>query len=147
VIKLTLLQPNGELPIQQWTFDVAEKISIGRSSRNEVVLYSAVVSRQHITIIRDEHGDWILKNLGTNGTFIEGNPIDEILVYNGMIIRLAGTGPQIQINTEQNSEALNRQIARMINPDDKFLTSRDTDTGEDDDGPATTFSVGRMPQR
>jgi len=126
VITLTLLQPNKELPIQQWTFEVVEKINIGRSSENEVVLYSAVVSRKHLSIIKNPNGEWIIKSVGTNGTYIEGEPIIQVVAYDGMIMRLAGSGPQIQINIKKDPKSLNRTIGKMINPDDKLSTSSDT---------------------
>jgi serine/threonine-protein kinase len=63
-----------------------------------VILYSAVVSRHHVEIHRTEHG-WRVKSLGTNGTYLDGKRIDEIPVEDGIIIRLARSGPNIQIHT------------------------------------------------
>ena len=127
MITLTLLQPGKELPIQQWTFDVAEKISIGRSSENEVVLYSAVVSRKHLTILKNQTGEWIVKSLGTNGTYVEGELVVQTTAYDGMIMRLAGSGPQLQINIQKDVHALNRKIGKILNAKNKLSTSRDTE--------------------
>lgn len=96
VITLTLLHPLKETPVQHWKFNPESVIRIGRSTDNEVVLYSAVVSRRHIEIRRTE-SSWVLFSLGANGTYINGNKITKVSVEDGMIIRLASSGPQIQI--------------------------------------------------
>lgn len=81
-------------------------IRIGRSTDNDVILYSAVVSRHHVEIHRVDRG-WEIKSLGTNGTYLEGKRIAQAPVQNGIIIRLARSGPNIQINTtEEKRDAL-----------------------------------------
>jgi pSer/pThr/pTyr-binding forkhead associated (FHA) protein len=98
VITLSLLHPLHKTPVQHWSFDQEPVIRIGRSSDNHVILYSAVVSRHHVEIHRIDHG-WRVKSLGTNGTYLDGKRIDEIPVEDGIIIRLARSGPNIQIRT------------------------------------------------
>ncbi|NJK49353.1 FHA domain-containing protein [Candidatus Gracilibacteria bacterium] len=95
-ITLTLLQPGKNIPLQNWTFDTESVIRIGRSMDNDVVLYSAVVSRRHIEIRRDRTR-WEVVSLGANGTYVDGKPITTVSAEDGMIIRLASSGPQIQI--------------------------------------------------
>jgi hypothetical protein len=36
-------------------------------------------------------------NIGANGTFVEEQQIDKERIHNGMVIRLAATGPKLQI--------------------------------------------------
>ncbi len=72
-------------------------IRIGRSTDNNVVLYSAVVSRHHVEIHRTDSG-WSVKSIGTNGTYLDGRRITEVPVEDGIIIRLARSGPNIQIH-------------------------------------------------
>lgn len=72
-------------------------IRIGRSTDNHVVLYSAVVSRHHVEL-RWTGRNWEVVNLGTNGTYLDGKPITQALVEDGLIIHLARSGPKIQIN-------------------------------------------------
>jgi pSer/pThr/pTyr-binding forkhead associated (FHA) protein len=99
VITLTLLHPLQSVPVQSWTFNAESKIRIGRSTNNDVVLYSAVVSRHHVEIRKVEE-DWEVVNLGANGTYIEGERINQIVAADGMIIRLASSGPKILIKIE-----------------------------------------------
>ncbi|MDB9434281.1 FHA domain-containing protein [Microcystis aeruginosa] len=98
MITLTLLHPSQATPLQHWQFDNDQStILIGRALDNHVVLYSAVVSRRHLEIRRNDRDDWELENLGANGTFVNGKPIEKTAVVDGMVVRLAASGPQIQI--------------------------------------------------
>lgn len=99
VIKLTLLHPFQSIPVRSWTFQQGPIIRIGRSMKNHVVLYSAVVSRHHVELRQFDRG-WKIVNLGTNGTYIEGVPISESWVENGQVIHLAISGPKIQLNID-----------------------------------------------
>ncbi|PSB18964.1 serine/threonine protein kinase [Phormidesmis priestleyi ULC007] len=97
VITLTLLHPVQLKPVQCWTFDDESVIRIGRSPDNQVILYSAVVSRHHVEL-RRINSVWEVESLGANGTYLDGKRIAQVPVRNGMIIRLARSGPNIQIH-------------------------------------------------
>ncbi len=99
MITLTLLHPLQSVPVQSWTFEPESVIRIGRSTDNEVILYSAVVSRHHVEIRRNGSG-WEIVSLGANGTYIDGKRITQMPVVDGLIIRLASSGPKIQIHIE-----------------------------------------------
>ncbi len=107
MITLTLLHPVQTIPVQNWTFETEPIIRIGRSADNDVVLYSAVVSRHHVEI-RRSGSDWEVANVGANGIYIDEQRIDQTRVLDGMIIRLASSGPQIQIriNSEESKAKL-----------------------------------------
>ncbi|WP_035985841.1 FHA domain-containing protein [Leptolyngbya sp. KIOST-1] len=100
MITLSLLHPLHKTPVQSWSFDREPVICIGRSTDNNVVLYSAVVSRHHVEIHRTDKG-WAVKSIGTNGTYLEGRRITEVPVEDGIIIRLARSGPNIQIHISE----------------------------------------------
>ncbi len=104
MITLTLLHPLQPVPVQSWTFEEESQIRIGRSTSNEVVLYSAVVSRHHVEI-RKVGKEWEVANLGANGTYINGTRIDKTVALDGMIIRLASSGPKILIKIESEELA------------------------------------------
>jgi pSer/pThr/pTyr-binding forkhead associated (FHA) protein len=74
-------------------------IAIGRSPENDVVLYSSVVSRHHVQL-KYVNGNWQIINLGKNGTYLKGEAIANALVVDGMEIELAGSGPKIVINVD-----------------------------------------------
>jgi serine/threonine-protein kinase len=106
VITLVLLHPQQATPVQTWIFKQEPIVRIGRANDNQVVLYSAVVSRHHVEI-RHKGLQWEIVNLGTNGTYMEGQRIDHLMATDGMIIRLARSGPMIQIrlNTDLSDSA------------------------------------------
>lgn len=99
VITLTLLHPLQSIPVRSWTFTQDDVIRIGRSLKNHVVLYSAVVSRYHVEIRHQDH-TWVVVNLGINGTYIDGQPITEVPLVDGQLIHLAMSGPRILLNIQ-----------------------------------------------
>lgn len=125
MIKLTLLHPLQSIPVRSWTFFEDEVvIRIGRSTDNHVVLYSAVVSRHHVEI-RWTGQNWEVVNLGTNGTYLDGKPIIQTLVEDGLIIHLARSGPKIQINLGE--KALKPETSRVqVQPIESHLNHDST---------------------
>ncbi|WP_192843582.1 protein kinase domain-containing protein [Leptolyngbya sp. NIES-2104] len=105
MITLTLLHPVQLTPVQHWTFDESTIVRVGRSTDNQVVLYSAVVSRYHAEL-RRVNSSWELVSLGANGTYFEGKRISQLPVRDGMIFRLARSGPNLQIHLDR-SDTLN----------------------------------------
>lgn len=137
VITLSLLHPLNKTPLQSWTFDQESVIRIGRSTDNDVVLYSAVVSRYHVEIHRTADG-WDVKSLGTNGTYVEGKRVSQVPVQNGVIIRLARSGPNIQINTSGPKrsaieELLQKRLQRDTPPADSSFSNHETAIPSSDD--------------
>lgn len=102
MITLTLLHPIQSTPVQSWTFEHEPVIRIGRSTDNHVILYSAVVSRHHVELRRTD-ANWEIVNLGANGTYLDGKQITQIPVVDGVVIRLARSGPNIQIHLGSSS--------------------------------------------
>lgn len=129
VITLTLLHPSHATPLQHWQFDNDRStILIGRAVDNHVVLYSAVVSRQHLEIRRNDRNNWELENLGANGTFLNGKPIKKTAVVDGMVVRLAASGPQIQIRLIDEDEQPKLILKPLENPLAANQTQLEKDT-------------------
>lgn len=104
MITLTLLHPLQAVAVQSWTFSDESSIKIGRATNNEVVLYSAVVSRHHVEIKKS--GDsWEAVNLGSNGTYVDGKRIEKSEILDGAIVRLASSGPKLLIKIESDSSS------------------------------------------
>jgi len=108
-ITLVLLHPLKAVAVQNWTFDSETTIRVGRSMDNDVVLYSAVVSRRHVEI-RPVGNQWEIVNIGANGTYINGKRVDKAPAINGTIIRLASSGPQIKIQIESEDSQMNADL-------------------------------------
>lgn len=131
MITLILLHPHESLPPQNWTFECEPIIRIGRAASNDVVLYSAVVSRHHVEIRQVEEG-WEIVSLGANGTYVDGERVSQVPVTDGVIFRLARSGPQIQIRLEIEAN-------RAIN---KINTQANSLTPQNQSSPAT-IDLGR----
>jgi pSer/pThr/pTyr-binding forkhead associated (FHA) protein len=129
VIKLTLLHPVQSIPVRSWTFDNQAVIRIGRSTDNNVVLYSAVVSRRHVELRRNG-SNWEVINLGSNGTYLCDEPITQVAAVNGLIIQLARSGPKILITLE-NPE-LKPTDAKVKSPSNRKSANSSDLTAEDD---------------
>lgn len=103
MITLTLLHPLQSVAVQSWSFHDESSIKIGRATNNEVVLYSAVVSRHHVEVRKSGEDEWEVVNLGSNGTYIDGQRVEQTKALDGMIFRLASSGPKILIKIEASS--------------------------------------------
>ncbi|MFM9268560.1 protein kinase domain-containing protein [Tychonema sp. BBK16] len=93
---LTLLDPEQQTPLQQWSFESESIIRIGRSPENNIVIPNALVSRMHLELQRIKNGvssQWYLVNSGTNGTFVNGMPLSQGWISDGALIQLARGGP------------------------------------------------------
>ncbi len=87
----------NSIPVQSWTFLSEDVVRIGRATDNNAILFSAVVSRHHAELRWSEADGWVLVNMSPNGTYFNGEAIKTMAVEDGMIIRLATSGPKIQI--------------------------------------------------
>jgi len=110
VITLTLLHPLQSTPIQSWTFDQETQVSVGRSTDNHVVLYSAVVSRHHVELCY-ENLVWEVVSLGANGTYMDNQRVTRSPLKDGSVFRLARSGPNLQVSIPATSSTpLGRNI-------------------------------------
>ncbi len=103
MITLTLLHPLQSVAVQSWEFNDEPSIRIGRATDNEVVLYSAVVSRHHVEIRKSGAEEWEVVNVGSNGTYIDGERVEQTKALDGMVVRLAKSGPKILLKIESSS--------------------------------------------
>jgi len=140
-IALTLLHPSRSTPVQSWTFDSTSVIQIGRANDSDVILYSAVVSRHHLELRYRDDNCWEIINYGANGTYVNGKPISQASVSDGMVIRLGESGPKIRIRLGSvDPKTLGKTVVRAQSPQtgsfnlarskSTFLTSRSAHPAE-----------------
>ena len=113
MITLTLLHPLQSVAVKSWEFKDEPIIRIGRATDNEVVLYSAVVSRHHVEIRKSGIDDWEVVNVGSNGTYIDGERVEKTTALDGMIVRLAKSGPKILLKIESSSNQDSSGVSRQ----------------------------------
>lgn len=97
MIALALLHPRQVEPVHCWTFDQVSLIRIGRSPDNDVILYSAVISRYHLEL-HHQAGEWWAINRGKNGTYLNDVPIKYSRLTDKTTLCLAQSGPRLRIS-------------------------------------------------
>ena len=72
--------------------------TIGRESKNDIVIPDINVSRVHAEIRQDESGAWILTDLGsTNGPFVNGRQIKSTALHDADRIIVGTTNLEFQL--------------------------------------------------
>ncbi|WP_328916791.1 MULTISPECIES: FHA domain-containing protein [unclassified Streptomyces] len=96
-----------------WTLDASRSYSLGRDPQGDLVLEDARVSWRHATIRPAERG-WVIEDLGsTNGTFVQGQRIQQSEVGAGSAVHLgnATDGPRLEFSAApQAQQAPQQQI-------------------------------------
>ncbi|HET6744717.1 MAG TPA: DUF3662 and FHA domain-containing protein [Candidatus Limnocylindria bacterium] len=90
-----LVNTDGAPPVQ---FDLGGAlISIGRASDNDVIVDDAQVSRHHCQL-KLQHGAYGFADLGSrNGSFVNGQPVTEVALGPGDVIRIGSTEIEFQV--------------------------------------------------
>ena len=86
-----------ELNGRTWRLDPSRSYAVGRDPQGDVVLEDARVSWRHATLRIAGHG-WIIEDLGsTNGTYVQGQRVQQQDIVPGTVVRLgnANDGPQL----------------------------------------------------
>lgn len=96
VITIFLIHPTQSQPIRRWTFVDESVVRVGRAKDSHVVVHGSLVSRHHLELW-NRQDRWELINFGANGTYIDGHPIHQLPVADGMTVRLGSTGPRLQL--------------------------------------------------
>jgi hypothetical protein len=72
-------------------------ISIGRASDNDVIVDDPLVSRHHCQL-KLQHGAYSFADLGSrNGSFVNGQPVNEVALGPGDLIRIGSTEIEFQV--------------------------------------------------
>jgi hypothetical protein len=65
---------------------------IGRERGCDLVLADLAVSRRHAEIVRDEAGDFVLRDLGSRNQIVsDGATVESVVLEPGMVVTLGGT--------------------------------------------------------
>jgi len=114
-IVLILMHPTHSVAVKTWTFRSESIVRIGRAIDNDVTISNAVVSRYHLEIWK-YHSGWEIINRGSNGTFVNGEPVEQISAKDGMIICLGNMGPKLKVAliTEEEGKELKLQSESQV---------------------------------
>lgn len=119
-VTVSLLHPTMGHPIQHWRFQDQSAIRIGRAEDNDVAIADQHVSRYHAEL-KFARGVWELKNLGRNGTVLNGRNIEASPLGGEVVFQLGSTGPTLQFRRmdavleESTTERVREQAVRAGN--------------------------------
>ncbi|WP_013630343.1 ATP-binding protein [Rubinisphaera brasiliensis] len=112
-------------------FDVRESMVIGRGSKNPIRILDTEASRVHARIAPREDGWWLEDLNSSNGTFINGQPIEQKRLESGDQIQLGRTLLLFALQEKRTGSSLvsvdlvggssqnqHSQIVRTFSPDD-----------------------------
>ena len=134
MITLTLLHPIQSVPVQSWCFESESVVRIGRSNDNDVIIYSAVVSRHHVELWNQAYG-WEIINFGANGTYVDDKPIAQVSLADGITIRLGNSGPKIRIRVGATLKP-----GKITSPPQPQFTAQNDEVSQEK---STVWSVNR----
>ncbi|MGM9998471.1 MAG: FHA domain-containing protein [Candidatus Bruticola sp.] len=81
------LKPAGVVPRSPYPVN-KEQIIIGRDIASDILLCNDSISRRHAEVVRSAEG-WRVRDLGSsNGTFVNGQRVDEVFLVEGDVITL-----------------------------------------------------------
>lgn len=89
-----------------------ETISIGRDPSSDLQLPKelTIISRKHAEIIR-EGNQFRLIDRSTNGTFVNGKKITEVLLKDGDVLEFADGGPKVSFLTQMKEASVEAETA------------------------------------
>ncbi len=94
-VTLHLIDSVSGVRLRTWQFTAEPVIRVGRSENNHIVIHDPKVSRVHAEI-NMESGEWVLVNLGRNGTLLNGRSVDRTTLADGNRVRLGPEGPSLE---------------------------------------------------
>ena len=122
-----LVVRQGPYPNEEYVLTQAVTV-LGRGPNNDIVFADPEISRQHTQIIREDEGEYIIKDLGsTNGSFVNGR-------------RVAGSAPLHHGDTINLGESI---VLTFYMPGGTFYDDDETPTAEVmiQPAPPTAFST------
>jgi len=101
-ITLQLLDSAQGHPLQTWSFEDRDSITVGRAPDNDVILADPYVSRSH-AYLKFEKGSWRLISLSSRLIQLEGQTWNEIPLVAGTVFRLGPTGCYLRFGQPEGS--------------------------------------------
>jgi pSer/pThr/pTyr-binding forkhead associated (FHA) protein len=109
-ISVHLLDSAQGHPLQSWTFENHDSITIGRSPDNDIVLTDPYVSRAH-AYLRFDDGQWRLTAISQRLIVFNGQKVSEVPVLDGTICRLGSQGCFVRFGQEESQQNLRATIS------------------------------------
>jgi pSer/pThr/pTyr-binding forkhead associated (FHA) protein len=121
-----LLISHQGLQLKEYPLD-KERVSIGRNSSNDIVLYEPVVSGEHAAIQSSAEGSMIVDLQSTNGSLLNGQPVKKASLRHNDVIsigshelrfvdkRVQDFASTVIIEQQSDAVATRRAALRILN--------------------------------
>lgn len=110
----------------RFELDPDHKNLLGRDWDCQIVLNDPQCSRVHAEIHRDEEGWWITDNRSSNGTFVNGQVIDQARLMDGTEIRIGSSSFSFSLRSQSAQEAQDPRLTGQTLVLDESLDPRET---------------------
>ena len=104
----------------------AEKNLLGRDWECRIVLNDPQCSRVHAEIYRNEEGWWLRDNNSSNGTYVNGQPIDEARLVDGTELRI---GSSNFVFSEEKKKSTSKKLSSKKEEVEVAAEEEDKSTG------------------
>ena len=94
-----------------------DKNLLGRDWQCKIVLNDPQCSRIHAEVFRDEDGWWLRDNESSNGTYVNGQPVDQARLIDGTEVRI-GASAFVFSESEKQKKSGNKKSAQNEFDDD-----------------------------
>lgn len=102
-VMIELIDSSTGKPLQSWHFVNQDRISIGRSAENDVVVSNPYVSRSHAYLHKTE-GRWQAVAISHHQLMSEGSRKATVNLRSGSVFQLGPQGCQLRFGDDQESQ-------------------------------------------
>lgn len=88
-----------------------DQVTLGRGSKNDIVIHDNDVSREHLRLVRVEDGFELHDSKSSNGTFVNGQPVDDVWLLQSQCIIELGDAITIEYRPGEPQEDLDEIAA------------------------------------
>ena len=119
--RISITEPGKDS--QAYRFDIKRmKVTVGRSSGNDIKVTHRSVSKVHATIERLKGGLIITDHDSTNGIKLDGERMEQITLTNGMEVKIGDISAIFSLS-EEECDQLTEERFRHKNPKEKEVNT------------------------
>lgn len=108
-------------PLQTWTFNHANRITLGRMNDNDIVIADPRVSRAH-AYIQLENQSWRIVSLSPLKIYFQGRLVDELPLNTGTVFQLGKQGTSFRFEVREEISEYHCQTINIDSLDLPELT-------------------------
>jgi pSer/pThr/pTyr-binding forkhead associated (FHA) protein len=104
-VTLQLLDSATGMPLQVWSCENEDRVTIGRGEESRIRIIDPHVSRLHAELILSD-GEWMIRSHGRNGTWIHGLRVDCDRILDRTVFQMGSSGPMLRFLCQNPAQSL-----------------------------------------